>query len=230
VEAFLMEGIARRKKGEKMKLFIIGATGFVGSEIVREALDRGHSVSALTRDPAQVKFGPSVSVVRGDIFDSETLAGQIAGHDAVIHSYAPSRSHPDRRGEQIRATTSIIGALKRAGVKRILAVGGAGTLETSPGVRLMDTPELPREWTMGAISTAEIKYLLEKEPDLEWTSLSPSLYLVPGERTGKFRLGTDQVLRDESGQSRISVQDYAVAMLDELEVPRHMRRRFTVGY
>ena len=111
-----------------------------------------------------------------------------------------------------------------------MAVGGAGTLEASPGVRVMDTPELPKEWESGAISTAEIKYLLEKELDLEWTFLSPSLYLRPGTRTGKFRLGTDELLRDDSGASRISIEDYAVAMIDELENPRHTRRRFTVGY
>lgn len=213
-----------------MKVFLIGATGRVGSKILREALDRGHHMSAVARHVDRVPRHSNLIAVNGDVFDTERLAEQILGHDAVIHSYAPLRDHPDRRGEQIRATTSIILALKKSGVKRILAVGGAGTLESSPGVRLMDTPELPQEWLSGAIATAEIKYLLEKELDLEWTFLSPSLYLRPGTRTGKFRLGTDDLLRDQDGSSRISTEDYAVAMIDEMENPRHTRRRFTVGY
>jgi len=213
-----------------MKVALIGATGRVGSKILDEALGRGHWVTAVVRDVAKVPAHTNLNVVKGDVFSSDALAAQIAGHDAVIHSYAPRRDHRDRRGEQIRATTSIIRALKVAGVKRILAVGGAGTLEASPGVRVMDTPELPKEWQSGAISTAEIKYLLEKEMDLEWTLLCPSLYLRPGVRTGRFRLGTHALLRDESGASRISIEDYAVAMIDELENPRHTGRRFTVGY
>jgi len=213
-----------------MKIVLIGATGRVGSKILLEALGRGHRVTAIARDVAKVPPHPNLSVVKGDVFQTDRLATQFAGHDAVVHSYAPPRDHQDRRGEQIRATTSIIRALKAAGVKRILAVGGAGTLEASPGVRVMDTPELPKEWESGAISTAEIKHLLEKELELEWTFLSPSLYLRPGTRTGKFRLGTDALLRDDSGASRISIEDYAVAMIDELENPRHLRRRFTVGY
>lgn len=213
-----------------MRIVVIGATGRVGSQILREALDRGHQVTAIVRDVARLPGQQNLTVAKGDVFDTDTLARQLAGHDAVIHSYAPPRDHPDRRAEQIRATGSIIRALKAAGVKRILAVGGAGTLETSPGVRVMDTPELPKEWQSGAISTAEIKYLLEKETTLDWTFLSPSLYLRPGARTGVFRLGTDRLLRDSSGASRISIEDYAVAMIDELENPRHTRRRFTVGY
>jgi uncharacterized protein len=213
-----------------MKVFLIGATGRVGSKILQEALDRGHYMTAVARHVESVPRHPNLVVVNGDVFDTERLAKQIGGHDAVIHSYAPPRHHQDRRGEQIRATASIILALKRSGVKRILAVGGAGTLESSPGVRLMDTPELPQEWQSGAIATAEIKYLLETEMDLEWTFLSPSMYLRPGTRTGKFRLGTDDLLRDKDGSSRISTEDYAVAMIDEMENPRHTGRRFTVGY
>ena len=213
-----------------MKIAIIGYTGFVGSAVVKEALDRGHHVTGIARNPTKLPAHPNLTPVKGDVFDTDHLAQQLIGHEAVIHSYRPPRDHPDRRGEQIRATKSIILALKKAGVKRILAVGGAGTLEASPGVRVMDTPELPTDWMMSAISTAEIKYSLEKERDLDWTSLSPSLYLRPGQRTGKFRLGADRILRDIDGVSRISVEDYAVAMIDELEVSRHISMRFTVGY
>ncbi len=120
--------------------------------------------------------------------------------------------------------------MKAAGVKRILAVGGAGSLEIRPGVPHFDTPEFPAAVQGGARATALIKELLKAEKDLEWTFLCPSSFIVPGERTGKFRLGGDQLLIGADGQSRISVEDYAVAMIDELENPRHTGRRFTVGY
>lgn len=212
-----------------MKLALIGATGRVGSRLLAEALARGHDVTAISRHPEKLAPHPRLRAVAGDVFDSDGLAALLRGSDAVIHAYAPPRDI-DRTAAQIRATQSLIAALKQAGVRRILAVGGAGTLELAPGVRVMDTPELPREWMGGAVSTAQVKYLLEKERELEWTSLSPSLWLEPGQRTGKFRLGTDQILRDQDGRSHISFEDYAVAMIDELETPRHSFRRFTVGY
>ncbi|MGO8916594.1 MAG: NAD(P)-dependent oxidoreductase [Stellaceae bacterium] len=212
-----------------MKLALIGATGRVGSRLLAEALARGHDVTAISRHPEKLAPHPRLRAVAGDVFDSDGLAALLRGSDAVIHAYAPPRDI-DRTAAQIRATQSLIAALKQAGVRRILAVGGAGTLESAPGVRVMDTPELPREWMGGAVSTAQVKYLLEKERELEWTSLSPSLWLEPGQRTGKFRLGTDQILRDQDGRSHISFEDYAVAMIDELETPRHSFRRFTVGY
>jgi hypothetical protein len=120
--------------------------------------------------------------------------------------------------------------MRLAGVRRILAVGGAGTLEVAPGVLNMDRPDFPKEWEGGVKSTALIKDLLKAEPGLEWTFLSPSHLLEPGSRTGRFRLGADQLLIGPDGQSRISVEDYAVAMIDELENPKHTGKRFTVGY
>lgn len=213
-----------------MNIVLLGPTGNVGSRLLQEALARGHKVTAVSRHPETLTPHSGLTAVRGDVFDENGLATLFAGKDAVILSYAPSRDHPDRRGEQVTATRTVVTAMKRAGVRRVLAVGGAGTLEVAPGVKLMDTPELPREWMMGALSTAEVKHVLEGEPDLEWTSLSPSLYLEPGRRTGTFRLGGDQLLRDVDGRSHVSFEDYAVAMLDELETPRHVRRRFTVGY
>ena len=212
-----------------MKIALIGATGRVGARLLAEALARGHEVTAISRHPEKLTPQARLSAVAGDVFDTEALAELLRGRDAVIHAYAPPRDI-DRTAAQIRATQSIIAAMKRAGVRRILAVGGAGTLESAPGVRVMDTPELPREWIGGATSTAQVKYLLEKEKELDWTSLSPSLWLEAGERTGKFRLGTDQILRDKDGRSHISFEDYAVALIDELEQPRHGGRRFTVGY
>jgi putative NADH-flavin reductase len=212
-----------------MRVALIGATGRVGSRLLHEALGRGHEVVAISRHPEKLAPRPRLHAAACDVFDTADLAALLRGADAVIHAYAPPRD-VDRTATQIRATHSIIAATKQAGVKRILAVGGAGTLESAPGVKVMDTAELPREWMGGATSTAQVKYLLEKETELAWTSLSPSLWLQPGERTGKFRLGTDQILRDPEGQSRISFEDYAVALIDELEQPRHTGRRFTVGY
>ena len=130
----------------------------------------------------------------------------------------------------MRGTTAIIAAVKKAGVKRVLWVGGAGGLEVKPGVQSVDTPEFPKDWKQGSLATREALNLLHKESGLEWSFLSPSADLSPGQRTGKFRLGRDQLLKDENGNSRISTQDYAMAMIDEVEKPKHIRQRFTVGY
>ena len=131
---------------------------------------------------------------------------------------------------QVRGTRAIIDGVKKAGVKRLLFVGGAGSLEVKPGVQSVDLPEFPVEYKQGALATREALNLLRKEPSLDWSFLSPSADLFPGQRTGKFRLGTDQLLADTQGKSRISVEDYAMAMIDEAEKPKHIRRRFTVGY
>ena len=124
----------------------------------------------------------------------------------------------------------VVDILKKAGVKRVLWVGGAGGLEVKPGVQSVDTPEFPKDWKQGSLATREALNLLRKEPSLDWSFLAPSADLSPGQRTGKFRLGTDQLLKDANGQSRISVEDYAMAMIDEVENPGHIRQRFTVGY
>jgi len=148
----------------------------------------------------------------------------------VISAFNPGWGNPDIYNLQIKGTRTIINGVKKAGVKRLLFVGGAGSLEVKPGVQSVDTPEFPKEWKQGALATREALNLLRKETGLEWSFLSPSADLFPGQRTGKFRLGTDQLLRDANGQSRISTQDYAMAMIDEVEHPTHIRQRFTVGY
>jgi len=165
------------------------------------------------------------------------LAAIEAGHQRMetISSYVPrDRAAHDahvksRIDAQTSGTKSIIAAAKAAGVKRILAVGGAGTLLVG-GVRTMDRPEFPKAFEGGAKSTAVVKELLHHEHDMDWTVLSPSMAIVPGERTGKFRLGLDDLLVMPDGSSKVSLEDYAVAMIDELEQPRHTGRRFTVGY
>ncbi len=215
-----------------MKIAIVGATGFVGSKLVEEAVRRGHTVAAITRNPQKLPNNPLIDPIQADANDVNTLAAHFRGKDAVIHACSPAKDLPaeEKIALQERATHTILTAMKAAGVRRLLAVGGAGSLYVSPGVRDMDQPDFPKEWQGGVKATLRIKEMLEKEPELEWTYLSPSHNLVPGERTGKFRLGLDDLLVGADGQSRISVEDYAVAMLDELEHPKHTHRRFTVGY
>jgi len=213
-----------------MKLAIVGATGFVGSRLLDEALLRGHEVAGICRTAQPAR--PRVRWIAAEVADTAALAAAFAGCVAVLHAYAPPRSAADaeRIALQSAATGSIISALHRAGVRRVLAVGGAGTLEVAPGVRFMDSYAFPQQWLGGARSTAVIKDLLAAEPGLDWVFLSPPNLLEPGVRTGRYRIGKDRLLVDAVGRSAISVEDYAVAMIDELETPQHHRERFTVGY
>jgi putative NADH-flavin reductase len=214
-----------------MKVAIVGATGMIGSKLLEEAISRGHTVTGVSRHAAKLPAHDRVRPVGVDVLDTKALADAFSGQDAILHAFAPPRLSVEERVEQQRAgTRSIIAAAKSAGVHRVLAVGGAGTLEVAPGVMNADRPEFPASWEGGVKSTALIKGLLAAEPDLDWTFLCPSHDIFPGERTGKFRLGLDQMLVDADGKSSISVADYAIAMIDELENPKHSRKRFTVGY
>lgn len=213
-----------------MKIALIGATGFVGSAILKEALDRGHEVTAIVRHPEKLQPHAKLRPQKVDVYNEDEVARLIAGHDAVISAFNPGWSNPDIYKQQVKGIEAIIKGVKQAGVKRLLFVGGAGSLEVKPGVQLVDTPEFPKEWKQGSLATREALNQLRKESELEWSFLSPSADLSPGQRTGKFRLGTDQLLKDANEQSRISVEDYAMAMIDEVETPKHIRQRFTVGY
>jgi uncharacterized protein len=213
-----------------MKIAIIGATGFIGSVILQEALQRGHQVTAIVRHPEKLPAHPALTAQKGDIRIEGEAAALLAGHAAVISAYGPDSAAGDVRQQYSSSYHSIINAMKKTGVKRLLVTGGAGSLEVAPGVQLVDTPAIPEEWKAGVLGLREVLYLLRSETELEWTFLSPSATIAPGERTGKFRLGGDQLLLDGNGQSHISVEDYAIAMLDELEKPAHIRQRFTVGY
>lgn len=213
-----------------MKIALLGATGFVGSAILNEALERGHEVTAIARHPEKLAAHPKLHAQGGDIYNVDEVARLVAGHDAVISAFNPGWTNPDIHDLQVKGTKTIIAGVKKAGIKRLLFVGGAGSLEVKPGVQSVDLPEFPKEWKQGALATREALNLLRQEPGLDWSFLSPSADLSPGQRTGKFRLGKDQLLKDANGQSRISTQDYAVAMLDEVEKPSHVRQRFTVGY
>jgi hypothetical protein len=202
-----------------MKVALIGATGNAGSRILTELTRRGHTVTAIVRHPEKVPAQPGVTAQKGDVFDVQGLAGLLKGHDAVISSVHFTASDPRKLIEAVRAS----------GVKRYLVVGGAGSLEVASGLRLIDTPDFPEAYKAEATAGAAFLDLLRGESELEWTFLSPSALFVPGERTGEFRLGKDQLLANEQG-SRISFEDFAVALVDELEQPAHSRQRFTVGY
>ena len=213
-----------------MKIALIGATGFVGSQILEEALSRGHEVTAIVRRTERLPVRAGLIAKKADVLDADATAKLLAGHDAVIAAYNPDRDVRDVFEAMVAGGKAIIAATKKADVKRLLVVGGAGSLEIAPGRQVIDQPDFPPEWKAGAGGTREFLYLLRAEPELDWTFLSPAAMLQPGERTGKFRLGGDQLLVDAEGQCRISVQDYAVAMIDELEEPRHIRSRFCVAY
>lgn len=203
-----------------MKIALIGATGFIGSRLLTELSTRGHKVTAIVRNPEKAPALAGVTAAKGDVFDKDGLAALLAGHDAVISAVHFSASDP----------AALIAAVKQSGVKRYLVVGGAGSLEVAPGVKLFDTPEFPAIYLDEARKGGAFFDLLKQENGLDWTFLSPSALIAPGERTGKFRLGKDQLLVDAAGKSAISAEDYAIALVDELEEPANIRQRFTVGY
>lgn len=213
-----------------MKVAIFGATGQIGSVVVRELLERGHQVTAVVRDPASATLTfDHLSVTTGDVNDVESIASAVAGHDAVVSAIS---SNKDGNHEIFRTSPiNLIKGLTQAGVKRLVVVGGAGSLEVADGVRLIDTPDFPADWFEGANAHADgLKIYREQGADLEWTFFSPAIMILPGERTGKFRLGKDNPVFDDEGKSEISIEDYAVALVDELENPQNIRARFTIGY
>jgi putative NADH-flavin reductase len=203
-----------------MKIALIGATGNVGSRIVAEALRRGHEVTAIARDVSKLTPRPKLKLTTGDVSDERALAKALAGHDTVISSVRFLTP----------ALDNVVAAAKEAGAKRLIVVGGAGSLEVAPGLALVDTPDFPAAYKAEASAGREFLARLRRESGLDWTFLSPSAFFHAGERSGKFRLGGDQLLVAADGKSSISYEDYAVALLDEIETPQHSRRRFTVGY
>jgi len=213
-----------------MKLALFGASGMIGQRILGEAIRRGHEVTAIVRDPKKIaERNPKLKVVEGNVLDAGSVAKVVAGHDAVIDAFGPGPSGPWQA--VVDAARVLIEALPKGKVKRLLFVGGAGSLEVSPGVDLIDAGKVPEEWKPPAIAHRDALKLLKKEGgDLEWTYFSPAAFIQPGERTGKFRVGGDQLLTDAKGESRISAEDFAIALLDEAEKPQHLRKRITVAY
>jgi uncharacterized protein len=175
-------------------------------------------------------MGRGLTAKAGDVYDAAPLATLIRGHEAIVSAFNAGWKNPNLYDDQVRGTASIIAAIKKTAITRVLWVGGAGGSEVAPGVRVVDSPDMPLWVKQGSLAMINALEQLQEEPELDWSYLSPSADLKPGQRTGTFRLGTDQLLVDATGQSAISVQDFAVAMIDELEHPTHVRQRFTVGY
>ena len=203
-----------------MKIAVVGASGNAGSRIVAELARRGHAITAIARHPEKIAPQRGVTPTRGDVTNQGSLTGLLAGHDAAVSSVHFLDFDP----------VKLIGAVKDSNVGRYLVVGGAGSLEVAPGVRLVTTPGFPVAYKAEAEKGAAFLDLLAGETQLNWTFLSPQALFTAGERTGKFRLGTDQLLTAADGKSWISFEDFAVALADEIERPAHIRKRFTVGY
>ncbi len=214
------------------KIVIIGATGYVGSAILKEALGRGHQVKAIVRDPSKLTLiHPHLKVVGGSVTDTDFLSRELAKSDAVISAFNPGWSNPNIYEETLEGYGSILCAVRNSGVHRFLMVGGAGSLLVAPGRQLMDEPDVPKKLLPGIRGMAKVYTdLLLPEKSVDWVFLSPAANMAPGERTGKFRLGKDELIVDESGDSNISVEDFAVAMIDELEQEKYHQERFTLGY
>ncbi|MGE8500163.1 MAG: NAD(P)-dependent oxidoreductase [Pseudomonas sp.] len=213
-----------------MKIALIGASGFVGTAVLQEALDREHQVTGIVRNTQKLPQHAALTAVAGDVYDADALAELIAGHDAVIHAFNPGWDNADIRALFIQGTEAIYAATKQAGVKRLLVVGGAGSLYVAPDLQLIDTPNFPAAYKDGAEGARQALNLLKGETSLDWSFISPPAHLHPGERTGQFRIGADQLLMKGDEPAGISVADLAVAIIDELERPTHIQRRFTVGY
>jgi len=202
------------------KIAIIGATGRAGSQLLEEALRRGHSVTAIARNPAKLQGREGVATVALDVSDAVALEQALAGHDVVLSAAHFSGIKPQ----------AIIEPVKKAGVKRLLVVGGAGSLLLPSGHKVIDSPDFPEAYKAEATAGGHYLDTLRHEKELDWTFLSPSAEFVEGERTGHFNVGKDHLLISAQGRSWISFADYAIAMLDEVEKPAHSRQRFTVGY
>lgn len=203
-----------------MKVALIGVSGRVGSRILAELLRRGHSITGIARDPPNVPSQPNLVIKATDATNPSLLARALAGHDAVVSASKFTSSD----------AKALIASVKHAGVNRLLVVGGAGSLEIAPGKALVDAPDFPDAYKAEARAGSVFLEILRAEKDLDWTYLSPSAEFAPGARTGEFRLGGDQLLKDGKGKSWISMEDFTIALVDELEMPSHSRRRFTVGY
>jgi len=213
-----------------MKFALIGASGFVGAAVVQEALARGHQVSAIVQHPEKLPQHALLTPVKADAYDADAVAQAVAGQDAVINAFNPGWGQAEIRALFIQGTQAIFKGVKQAGVQRLLMIGGAGSLYVAPGLQLIDTADFPAAYKEGAEGARQALELIRAERGMDWTFLSPPALLAPGERTGRFRIGGDQLLMKGAEPAGISVADLAVAILDELEQPQHIRRRFTVGY
>ena len=216
-----------------MKVALIGATGFVGKALLDELLARGHDVTALVRDPAKLASRARLHVVKADVLNAEEVRAGVSGADTVISAYNAGWANPDLYNEFMRGTRAIVAGTKAAGVKRYIVIGGAGSLYAADGTQLVDSPDFPAAIYPGASAARDALNELRNETSLAWTQLSPPVAFHPGsatERTGKYRVGSDTPLSTGDGPGTISAADLAVAVVDELEAPKHVGKRFTVAW
>ncbi|HEY9005007.1 NAD(P)-dependent oxidoreductase [Ohtaekwangia sp.] len=217
-----------------MKIALIGASGFVGSHLLKEALDRGHQVTAIVRNPENIKVThANLSVKKGDAMNADEVANLVSGHDVVLSAYNAGWENPNLHDDFLKGSKAIQEGVKKSGVKRLIVIGGAGSLEVAPGVQLVDTPQFPAEWKSGALAAREYLNVIRKEDTLDWTFFSPAILMHHGikdGRTGKYRLGTDQPVFNAEGESRLSVEDLSVVLLDEIENKKFIKKRFTAAY
>lgn len=216
-----------------MKVALIGASGFVGNAILKELQQRGHQVTAIVRNPGKIKAVENVTVISANVLDETEVSNVLAGHDAVISAYNAGWTNPNLYNEFLKGSQAIQEAVKQSGVKRLIIVGGAGSLFISPNQQIVDTEGFPKEWKPGALAARDYLNILKEEKELDWTFLSPAVEMhqgTSGIRKGTYRTGLDSPVFDEDKRSVISVEDVAVAIADELEKPQHIRQRFTVAY
>ena len=217
-----------------MKIALIGATGFVGKTILNELLSRGQEVTALVRAPSKLNIeDEKLHVVQVDVLNTNSFVKAIQGFDLVISSYNAGWTNPNLYDDFLKGSKAIQEGVKRAGVKRLLVIGGAGSLYAAEGLQIVDTPEFPSEWKPGSKAARDYLNILKEEKELDWTVISPAPEMhqgLPRERTGSYRLGTDYPVADQNGRSWITVDDLAVAIVDEALHPKHIKQRFTVGY
>ncbi len=217
-----------------MKIVLYGATGKAGSRILTELLNRGHEVVAVTRHPEKLAPRSGLTIHKGDLSDTAAIAEAIGGATAVVSAYGPPADKPEQLVEVTKRQIAAVQEISHQAsspehAPRLIVVGGAASLEVSPGKTLLSTTGFPAAWKPIALAHERALELL-RQSSIDWAYLSPSAYLEPGQRTGKFRLGQDELLTAENGKSSISMEDYAVALVDELEQPQRRRQRFTVGY
>ena len=216
-----------------MKIALIGATGYVGKEILNEAIQSGHQVTAIARNLKNILMPEGANKISLDVKDIAKLTEVLREHDIVVSSYNPGWENPNIYDEYLKGASAIQQATKKAGVKRLFVIGGAGSLFLNERTRVIDDPKFPKEIRPGALAASEYLEILKREKELDWTFFSPALGMAPGKpqvRRGTYRKGFDKPVFDENGKSELSVQDAAVAIIDEVENAHHLRERFTAGY
>jgi len=215
--------------GRSLKIIVYGASGMAGSRIIAEALSRGHEVTAVSLDGSNPDM-PGLTVVAADATDVETVAALAAGHDVAVSAMAPPRDGSDPIKPFLALNKHLVAGLAKAGVPRLVTIGGAGTLQVEPGMDLVDQPGFPAAYKGEALAHREVLAFYRTVADLDWTCISPAVEFGPGERIGGYRTALDDLIADADGDSRISAEDYAIAVLDEIENPAHSRERFAVAY